>query len=152
MISHSFLSLSLFSHQNTTKLYLPTVQLKVFETFTQFWTATVLFPANAHVSPKPSLSKCTTVLAIQTGVGASIGGYARDALPAARLLSTVTKHSCHPSKRAKWGPPVLTDPNAQYVEGYALDQFCASNLNLQPLCNRSNKIGLLLDSDMSFQE
>lgn len=91
-------------------------------------------------------SDYTTVLIVPTGIGASIGGYAGDALPAARLLSSVTDTLItHPNvlNGALMYWPI---PNALYVEGYALDQFCSSKLALKPLRKRSNKIGLLLDA------
>jgi hypothetical protein len=70
-------------------------------------------------------------LIIPTGIGASIGGYAGDALPIARLLSSVIGPHGH----------VVTHPNVMngammyypmdnvlYVEGYALDEFAKGSL------------------------
>lgn len=88
----------------------------------------------------------TTVLIVPTGIGANIGGYAGDALPSARLLASVSDVLItHPNvlNGALMYWPI---PNALYVEGYALDRFCTSELGLQRMHNRSNKIGLLLDA------
>lgn len=111
------------------------------------------FPRINH--PHRSTDKCplkasanahTTVLIVPTGIGAAIGGYAGDALPCARLLSSVTDTLItHPNvlNGALMYWPL---PNALYVEGYALDQFAAGNYTLQPLGNTTNTIGLLFDA------
>jgi len=87
----------------------------------------------------------TAVMVVPTGVGASIGGYAGDALPSAKLLASVADVLItHPNvmNGAMLYWPV---PNVLYVEGYALDEFAAGHLSLQPPGTRGNKIGLLLD-------
>ena len=85
----------------------------------------------------------TAILIIPTGIGASIGGYAGDAIPVARVLAQVCD-------RLITHPNVLNGaclywnlPNTFYVEGYGLDQFAAGNWGLRPV--HQNKIGLLLD-------
>jgi hypothetical protein len=85
----------------------------------------------------------TTVLIVPTGVGASIGGYAGDALPVARAIAQV-------SDRLITHPNVLNGAqlywplsNAFYVEGYGLDQFAAGNWGLRPV--HQNRVGLVLD-------
>ena len=85
----------------------------------------------------------TVVLIVPTGVGASIGGYAGDALPVARAIA-----SC--CDRLITHPNVLNGaslywnlPNGFYVEGYALDQFAANSWGLRPV--RNNRVGLILD-------
>ena len=84
-------------------------------------------------------------MVVPTGVGASIGGYAGDALPAARLLAEVSEHLItHPNvlNGAMLYWPMA---NALYVEGHALDEFAAGRLSLLPLDRGSQKVGLLLD-------
>ncbi|KAI7738881.1 hypothetical protein M8C21_002044, partial [Ambrosia artemisiifolia] len=86
----------------------------------------------------------TSVLIVPTGVGASIGGYAGDALPVARTLASVA--DCvisHPNvlNAAMLYWPM---PNVLYVEGYALDRFAESLWALQPV--HQNKVGLVLDA------
>ncbi|KAJ1388671.1 hypothetical protein SESBI_38938 [Sesbania bispinosa] len=81
---------------------------------------------------------------VPTGIGAAIGGYAGDALPVARALSTVV--DClitHPNvlNAAMLYWPM---PNALYVEGYALDRFAEGSWALQPL--HQNRVGLVLDA------
>jgi hypothetical protein len=90
-----------------------------------------------------SNSPYTVVLIVPTGIGATIGGYAGDALPIARAVAA----SCD---RLITHPNVMNGaqlywriPNALYVEGYALDRFAAGEWGLQPV--RSNRIGLVFD-------
>ena len=85
----------------------------------------------------------TVVLIVPTGIGASIGGYAGDALPVARAISQI----CN---RLITHPNVLNGaqlywhlPNTFYVEGYGLDQFAASSWGLQPV--HKNRVGLIFD-------
>jgi hypothetical protein len=85
----------------------------------------------------------TVVLIVPTGIGASIGGYAGDALPVARAIA----HTCD---RLITHPNVLNGaqlywsfPNAFYVEGYGLDKFACSEWGLQSV--HQNRIGLILD-------
>uniref|UniRef100_A0A2P2KVE4 Uncharacterized protein LOC105135486 n=1 Tax=Rhizophora mucronata TaxID=61149 RepID=A0A2P2KVE4_RHIMU len=86
----------------------------------------------------------TSAMIVPTGVGATIGGYAGDALPVARALSSVV--DClisHPNvlNAAMLYWPM---PNALYVEGYALDRFAEDLWALLPV--HQNKVGLVLDS------
>lgn len=88
-------------------------------------------------------SPLTTMLIVPTGVGASIGGYAGDAIPVARAIASI-------SERLITHPNVLNGAqlywplsNTLYVEGYGLDRFAAGDWNLRPVL--SNKIGLILD-------
>ncbi|KAJ8758519.1 hypothetical protein K2173_000240 [Erythroxylum novogranatense] len=88
----------------------------------------------------------TSVMIVPTGVGAAIGGYAGDALPVARALSSVV--DClitHPNvlNAATLFWPI---PNVLYVEGYALDRFAEDSWALQPV--HQNKVGLVLDCGM----
>ncbi|KAF3432206.1 hypothetical protein FNV43_RR26945 [Rhamnella rubrinervis] len=86
----------------------------------------------------------TSVMIVPTGIGAAIGGYAGDALPVARALSSVV--DClitHPNvlNAAMLYWPM---PNALYVEGYALDRFAEGLWGLQPV--HQNRVGLVLDA------
>lgn len=85
-----------------------------------------------------------TVLIIPTGVGASMGGYAGDALPVARMLAQVTDTLItHPNvlNGAQLYWPMS---NALYVEGYGLDQFAAGRWGLRSV--HQNPIGIVIDS------
>ncbi|ASC71523.1 putative lipoprotein c [Halomicronema hongdechloris C2206] len=85
----------------------------------------------------------TAVLIVPTGIGASIGGYAGDALPVARAMAGVVDHLItHPNvlNGAQLYWPLA---NAHYVEGYGLDRFCAGQWGLRPV--PQNRVGLLLD-------
>jgi Protein of unknown function (DUF3326) len=86
----------------------------------------------------------TVVLIVPTGVGASIGGFAGDALPVARAIAQISDTLItHPNvlNGAQLYWPI---PNALYVEGYALDKFAAGCWGLQPV--HQNRIGLILDA------
>ena len=92
------------------------------------------------VNPRP----LTVVLIVPTGVGASIGGFAGDALPVARAIAQISDTLItHPNvlNGAQLYSPI---PNALYVEGYALDKFAAGCWGLQEV--HQNRIGLILDS------
>jgi hypothetical protein len=91
------------------------------------------------VNPRP----LTVVLIVPTGVGASIGGFAGDALPVARAIAQISDTLItHPNvlNGAQLYWPI---PNALYVEGYALDKFAAGCWGLQPV--HQNRIGLIVD-------
>lgn len=86
----------------------------------------------------------TVVLIVPTGIGASIGGYAGDALPVARAIAEVCDTLItHPNvlNGAQLYWPL---PNALYVEGYALDKFASMCWGLKPV--HQNRIGLILDA------
>lgn len=85
----------------------------------------------------------TVLLLIPTGVGAAIGGYAGDGIPIARLLAGVA--DCLVSHPNVLNGALLSWPlpNALYVEGYALDRWCAGEWHLRPV--HRNRVGVLLD-------
>ena len=84
------------------------------------------------------------MLIVPTGVGASIGGYAGDAIPVARAIASISDVLItHPNvlNGAQLYWPL---DNALYVEGYGLDQFAADRWDLAPV--NSNRIGIILDA------
>ncbi|AFY50575.1 Protein of unknown function (DUF3326) [Nostoc sp. PCC 7524] len=85
----------------------------------------------------------TVILIVPTGVGASIGGYAGDAIPVARLIAQVCDRLITHPNVLNGASLYWNIPNAFYVEGYGLDKFAAGCWGLRPV--RNNKIGLLLD-------
>ncbi len=85
----------------------------------------------------------TVMLIVPTGIGASIGGYAGDALPTAKALSQVCDRLITHPNVLNGAQLYWNLPNVLYTEGYALDQFASGNWNLRPV--HSNKIGLLID-------
>ncbi|GAQ81337.1 hypothetical protein KFL_000770300 [Klebsormidium nitens] len=99
--------------------------------------------ASAYPSA-PARRPYTAVLIIPTGVGAAIGGFAGDALPVARTVSSVV--DClitHPNvlNGAMLYWPL---PNTLYVEGFGLDAFARGDWALRPV--HQNRIGIILDS------
>lgn len=91
-------------------------------------------------------SAFTAVLLIPTGIGATVGGFAGDALPVARVIgSTVDCLVTHPNvlngANLYW-----SSPNILYVEGYALDQWAEGAWQLQAV--HHNRLGVILDRDI----
>ena len=85
-----------------------------------------------------------TLMVVPTGIGCELGGYAGDAVPAARLLAgasgcLITHPNVMNGASLYW-----SDPRIHYVEGSSLDRFAAGELALEPV--RSQRIGLLLDA------
>lgn len=79
---------------------------------------------------------------VPTGVGASIGGYAGDASGYARKFAKKSKLIVNPNVVNAGGFSGITD-NMFYVEGYSLDSFFKSEINLIP--SKDNKIGIVYD-------
>ncbi|XP_074320824.1 uncharacterized protein LOC141657477 isoform X2 [Silene latifolia] len=93
---------------------------------------------NSHFIANKVKRAYTSVLIVPTGVGASIGGFAGDALPVARALASVVDSLIsHPNvlNAAMLYWPM---PNVLYVEGYALDKFAQGLWALQPV--HQNKV------------
>ena len=87
-----------------------------------------------------------TLLVIPTGVGCELGGYAGDALPAARLLAAasdclITHPNVMNAASLYW-----SDRRIHYVEGWSLNRFAACELSLAPV--RSQRVGVLLDAGL----
>jgi len=94
-------------------------------------------------------SPLPTLLVVPTGIGCAIGGYAGDALPAARLLAAAS--GClitHPNVM-NGASLYWSDPRIHYVEGSSLDRFAAGELLLRPV--RRQRIGLLLDAGIEAE-
>ncbi|MEM6503652.1 MAG: DUF3326 domain-containing protein [Cyanobacteria bacterium P01_C01_bin.89] len=86
----------------------------------------------------------TVALIVPTGIGATIGGYAGDALPIARAISaiadvTITHPNVLNGAQLYW--PM---DSTLYVEGYGLDQVAAGRWALRPV--HQNPITLILDA------
>lgn len=86
----------------------------------------------------------TVVLIVPTGIGASIGGYAGDALPVAKAIAQVADHLITHPNVLNGAQLYWNLPNAFYVEGYGLDQFAAGRWGLRPV--HHNRVGLILDA------
>lgn len=86
----------------------------------------------------------TVVLIVPTGVGASIGGYAGDALPVARAIAQICDRLITHPNVLNGAQLYWNLPNAFYVEGYGLDKFAASCWGLRPV--HQNRVGLILDA------
>jgi hypothetical protein len=89
------------------------------------------------------MSSLNVVLIIPTGIGASIGGYAGDALPVARSMGSICTHLITHPNVMNGAQLYWSRENILYVEGYGLDKFAAGEWGLQPV--HQNRIGLILD-------
>lgn len=89
-------------------------------------------------------------MVVPTGIGASIGGYAGDANPAAKLLAKASDLLItHPNVV---NGAMMTDipQNIAVVEGYHLDRFFAGQVALRN--NVKHKIAVVVDSAASEEE
>jgi len=91
-----------------------------------------------------AIAPLPTMLVIPTGIGCVQGGFAGDALPAARLLAAacgclITHPNVMNAASLYW-----SDRRIHYVEGWALDRFAAGALALAPRPHQ--RIGVLLDA------
>jgi hypothetical protein len=89
------------------------------------------------------LNALPTLMVVPTGVGCRVGGYAGDALPAARLLAAasgclITHPNVLNAAALYWSDPLI-----HYVEGWALNRFACGDLALAPV--RRQRVGLVLD-------
>ncbi len=87
-----------------------------------------------------------TLLIIPTGIGCNVGGYAGDAIPAARLLASASECLITHPNVMNGGSLYWPDNCIQYVEGYSLNLFAAGEVLLKPV--RQQKVGLLLDAGL----
>ncbi len=92
----------------------------------------------------------TVLLLIPTGVGAQIGGYAGDGIPVARLLAGVA--DCLVTHPNVLNGALLSWPltNTLYVEGYALDRWCALDWWLRPV--HRNRVGVVFDAALDTDQ
>ena len=86
--------------------------------------------------------KFNVVMLVPTGIGASIGGHAGDATPAATLLSTVCDTLITHPNVLNASDIVQIPPNALYVEGSAIAQLLTGSLELATA--RNNRILVLV--------
>ena len=87
-----------------------------------------------------------TLLIIPSGIGCDVGGFAGDAIPAARLLASASECLITHPNVMNGGSLYWPDPHIHYVEGYSLNLFAAGEVFLQPV--RQQKVGLLLDAGL----
>ncbi|MBL1211056.1 DUF3326 domain-containing protein [Geminocystis sp. GBBB08] len=91
----------------------------------------------------------SAVLIIPTGIGASIGGYAGDALPVARAMAQICDRLITHPNVMNGASLYWSHNNIDYVEGYALDKFAAGEWGLESVTQ--NKIGLILDKGIETE-
>ena len=108
-------------------------------------------PPAVAAATAPAASDYTAVMIVPTGIGASIGGYAGDALPAARVLASVVDTLVTHPNVLNGAMLYWPMPNVLYVEGYALDEFAAGRVALRPQTSGCQRVGLLLDRAMEVR-
>lgn len=87
-----------------------------------------------------------TLMIIPTGIGCNVGGYAGDAIPAARLLASASECLITHPNVMNGGSLYWSDTCIHYVEGYSLNLFAAGEVFLKPV--RQQKVGLLIDAGL----
>ncbi|KAL1508411.1 hypothetical protein AB1Y20_004520 [Prymnesium parvum] len=97
-----------------------------------------------RVSPRSSAQPYTAILVVPTGIGASIGGYAGDALPVARAFGAVADRVVTHPNVMNGAQLYWPDQQLFYTEGFALDEFAAGRWGLRPVT--AQRVGLLLDA------
>ena len=87
-----------------------------------------------------------TILVIPTGIGCEIGGFAGDALPAAKLLASASR--CLVTHPNVMNGGTLSEKNERifYVEGYSLDRFARAEIGLKKV--NQQKIGIIFDKNI----
>ncbi|MDX2255436.1 MAG: DUF3326 domain-containing protein [Pseudanabaenaceae cyanobacterium bins.39] len=86
------------------------------------------------------------LLLVPTGINATIGGYAGDALPVARAIASLCDRLITHPNVLNGASLYWSLPNVLYTEGYAIDQMAKRNWGLRTV--RSNRIGVILDCGM----
>ena len=95
------------------------------------------------------MSKSPTIFIIPTGIGCEIGGFAGDALPAAKLLASAS--GCLITHPNVMNGGSLSERNKDifYVEGYSLDRFAKGEIGLKSV--KQQKIGIIFDSSIEHE-
>ena len=90
-----------------------------------------------------------TIFIVPTGIGCETGGFAGDALPAAKLLASAS--GClitHPNVM-NGGSLSEIHKDIFYVEGYSLDRFAKGEIGLKSV--KKQKIGIIFDSSIEHE-
>ena len=95
------------------------------------------------------MPKSPTIFIIPTGIGCEIGGFAGDALPAAKLLASAS--GCLITHPNVMNGGSLSEKNKDifYVEGYSLDRFAVGEIGLKSV--KKQKIGIIFDSSIEHK-
>jgi hypothetical protein len=72
--------------------------------------------------PRLSGQPYTAIVAVPTGIGAAIGGYAGDAMPVARAFTSVVDRLITHPNVMNGAQMYWNDERLLYTEGYALDE------------------------------
>lgn len=80
---------------------------------------------------------------IPTGIGCSIGGYAGDAAPVTRLLSSTVDYLVTNPNAVNASDFAQISDNVLYTEGYCIDLLCRGRIDLY--VPHSNSIGVIIE-------
>ena len=90
-----------------------------------------------------------TIFIIPTGIGCELGGFAGDALPAAKLLASAS--GCLITHPNVMNGGSLSEKNEDifYVEGFSLDRFAKGEIGLKSV--KRQKIGIIFDLSIEHE-
>lgn len=87
--------------------------------------------------------RSVAVSIIPTGIGCSIGGYAGDAAPVTRLLSSTVDYLVTNPNAVNASDFAQINDNVLYTEGYCIDLLCRGRIDLY--VPHSNSIGVIVE-------
>ena len=90
-----------------------------------------------------SARSAVAVSIIPTGVGCSIGGYAGDAAPVTRLLSSAVDYLVTNPNAVNASDFAQINDNVLYTEGYCIDLLCRGRIDLY--VPYANSVGVILE-------
>lgn len=116
---------------------------------------TTTFKEQADAGLRPSErrhypGKDVVLNVVPTGIGCSIGGFAGDASPAARLLATAADYLLtHPNTVNASDFSGLVDSNVVYADGYSIDAFCRGAVDLY--LPHANRVGVIIEKSEDWK-
>jgi hypothetical protein len=99
------------------------------------------FPESVEGRFHPGRSVAVSI--IPTGVGCSIGGYAGDAAPVTRLLSSAVDYLVTNPNAVNASDFAQINDNVLYTEGYCIDLLCRGRIDLH--VPYANSIGVIIE-------
>lgn len=111
---------------------------------TYFRKAYDIFPGSpVHIFKRKSHKALNVMHIVPTSVGASLGGFAGDASPATRLLSSVSEQIITNPNTVNASDILSISSNTLYVEGSFIDSFFLGQIALRPI--HSNVVGIIIE-------
>jgi fructose-specific phosphotransferase system component IIB len=98
---------------------------------------------SGNVEDRFHAGRSVAISIIPTGVGCSIGGYAGDAAPVTRLLSSTVDYLVTNPNAVNASDFAQINDNVLYTEGYCIDLLCRGKIDLY--VPHSNSIGVIVE-------